>query len=362
MKLSVHFPYVHRDVDRHGNVRLYFRRAVGLAKVRLRARPGTTEFAIEYERAKSQDAARASVEERVRIERPKRGTLEWLCLSYINSSEFARLSASTQVTRRRILDACVAEAIAPLKPETFAQFPLDRLTAKALRVLRDRKASLPGAANDRVKALRAMFSWAIDHDIVDANPSLELKRIRYASTGHHAWSTSEIKQFEAHHPIGSKARLALALLLWTGLRRSDVVRIGKQHIKDEWFRIPLLKNSARSPMTVELPIASELADIIAASQVGDLTFLTTEYGKPFTAAGFGQWFRDRCDEAGLGHCAAHGLRKAGAVRAAENGATAHELMALFGWLSLAEAQRYTRSADRRALARNATKLLARENK
>jgi site-specific recombinase XerD len=86
------------------------------------------------------------------------------------------------------------------------------------------------------------------------------------------------------------------------------------------------------------------------------------YGKPFTAAGFSQWFRDVCDRAGLSHCAAHGLRKAGAVRAAENGATAHELMALFGWLSLAEAQRYTRSADRRALAKNAARLLARENK
>jgi hypothetical protein len=99
--------------------------------------------------------------------------------------------------------------------------------------------------------------------------------------------------------------------------------------------------------------------IIAASVTGARTFLVTEYGEPFTAAGFGAWFRARCDEAGLRHCSAHGLRKAGAARAAENGATPHELMAIFGWLRLKEAERYTAAVQRR-LARNATRLLTRE--
>jgi site-specific recombinase XerD len=108
-------------------------------------------------------------------------------------------------------------------------------------------------------------------------------------------------------------------------------------------------------------MAPELARIIDASTVGDLTFLVTKFGKPFTGAGFGGWFRERCNEAGLRNCSAHGLRKAGAARAAENGATAHELMALFGWLSLSEAQRYTKAADRRKLSKNATYLMARND-
>jgi len=95
----------------------------------------------------------------------------------------------------------------------------------------------------------------------------------------------------------------------------------------------------------------ELRRIINSTPSGHLNFLVTEFGKPFTAAGFGNWFRDRCDEAGLPvHCAAHGLRKAGAARAAEAGASAHELMAMFGWSTLAEAERYTRTADRRRMA------------
>jgi site-specific recombinase XerD len=362
MKLSIDFPFVHADVDRHGNERLYFRRRVGAPKIRLRSRPGTVEFAQEYEAAKLRGERKGVPPSEGRIERPAPQTFGWLCLKYVSSAEFLRLGTSTQQTRRRVLMSCISESIAPGSEKRFSEFPLEKVTVKALRVLRDRKAELPGAANDRVKVLRTMFSWALEHDCIESNPTVDLKRVRYASSGHHAWTTAEIDKFEARHPIGTKARLALALLMWTGIRRSDVVRVGKQHVKNGWLKLPLYKNSLRSPVTVELPVAPQLAQIISASPVGGLTFLVTEYGRPFTAAGFGQWFRDRCDEAGLSECSAHGLRKAGAVRAAENGATAHELMAMFGWLSLAEAQRYTRSADRRSLAKNAARLLSRENK
>lgn len=77
-----------------------------------------------------------------------------------------------------------------------------------------------------------------------------------------------------------------------------------------------------------------------------------QYGKPFTANGFGNKFRDWCDETGLSHCSAHGLRKAGATIAAENGATAHQLMSIFGWLTLKEAERYTREAERKRMGRH----------
>jgi len=85
--------------------------------------------------------------------------------------------------------------------------------------------------------------------------------------------------------------------------------------------------------------------------------LATEFGKPFTANGFGNWFRKRCNEAGLEHCTAHGLRKAGATIAAENGATEHQLMAIFGWESPKQAAIYTRKADRKRLAFDAMHLV-----
>ncbi len=104
----------------------------------------------------------------------------------------------------------------------------------------------------------------------------------------------------------------------------------------------------------DIPLLPELVGEMARHpQTDSLTFLTTSFGKPFTRNGFGGWFRERCNEAGLKHCTAHGLRKAAAVHHALNGATAPELMAWFGWRTIREAERYIEEANRIKLARNA---------
>ena len=99
-----------------------------------------------------------------------------------------------------------------------------------------------------------------------------------------------------------------------------------------------------------------LAATIAATKIGDLTFLVTERGTPMVKDSFGNWFRDACRAAGCPG-SAHGLRKAGATRAAENGATVNQLMALFGWKTEKMALLYTRKADRKRLASQAAPLL-----
>ena len=128
---------------------------------------------------------------------------------------------------------------------------------------------------------------------------------------------SQISQFEAHYPIGSKARLAFALLLYTAQRRSDVVRMGRKHVRGDVVDVRQQKTGKLMP----IPLHAELARIIAATLTAITpTFLMTAYGKPFTAAGFGGWFRERCDEAGLPkECTGHGLRKAACRRLAEAG-------------------------------------------
>jgi hypothetical protein len=87
-------------------------------------------------------------------------------------------------------------------------------------------------------------------------------------------------------------------------------------------------------------------------------FLVTDFGKPFTANGFGNWLRARCDEARLPECTAHGLGKAGATIAAENGATDRQLVALYDWTSEKQANTYTAAANRKRLAADAAKYLA----
>jgi integrase len=252
------------------------------------------------------------------------------------------------------------EPIAPGVKELFGDCPLSRFDAKAVRILRDRRADRPEAANNRVRRLRRIFKWAVDSDIegVTVNPARDVPLLRpVRAGGFPTWTVADIEKFEKRHPIGSKARLALALLSYTGVRRSDVVQLGKQHLRNGWLVFRQFKGRNLAPLTAEIPILRELQSVIDATNTGDLTFLVTERGQPFTASGFGNWFRDRCNEAALKGLSAHGMRKAAATRAAERGATAHQLMAIFGWRTIKQAEVYTRAAERKRLAGTAMHLL-----
>lgn len=355
--VTVKYRHVHEDVDRHGNVRLYFKRR-GQKKIRLREKPGTEAFAAEYKRALNGETEASTPA--IVLATP--GTWRWLCEQHFASGEFRQLEESTQAVRRGILEATFDEPREPGAKETFADCPISRMTTKAVVVLRDRKGTLFDAANNRVKAIHRVFSWALQQvpPLADSNPARDVPKLRGKGGGHHTWTINEVERYERRHPPGSKARLALALFLYTGQRRSDVVLLGRQHARNGWLRFTQYKNRRRSPVTLEIPILPVLQQELDAVPPGVLTYLVTEYRRPFTAKGFGSWFKARCREAGLPErCTAHGLRKAGAVRAAENGATAHQLMAIFGWKTLAEAERYTRKAEQKRMAGEAMPLLAR---
>jgi site-specific recombinase XerD len=348
--MKVNYPYLCSDRDRHGNVRIYYRRKG--RKVRLRATPGTTEFQLEYDAARGpREASRALPD-----------TYRGLVVRYINSAEFNALDASTQRQKRRVLESTCLEPFAPGSNKVMAECPLKSFGRQHVRMLRDRKAAHPEAARHRLKTLSQMFDWALENDIegVTANP---VKQVKYPKPstggGHHTWSVAEKERFEQRHPVGTKARLAFALMYYTGLRVSDIVRVGHEHLqRDGSIKIRLHKNRNRSPVVLQLPIIPELEAIMSASQIGLTAFLVTEFGKPFSAKGFGQWFRKRCDEAGLPQCTAHGLRKSGATIAAEKGATPHELNAMFGWMTLKQAEVYTKMAEQKCLAASGMRRLS----
>jgi len=238
------------------------------------------------------------------------------------------------------------------------------MTADAVEVLRDRKLAFPEAANSRMKAIRAVLKWAIRKKgpdgkaLVSHNPARDVPYLKSNNpSGYHTWTLEEVRQFEERHRIGTKARLALALLLFTGQRRSDITRLGRQHVRDGKITFTQFKGRNRRPKRLVLPVLPALQSVIDESSCGELTFLVNDLGRPFTDAGFGNKFREWCNQARLRHCTAHGLRKAGATIAANNGATAHQLMAIFGWETLRMEEAYTRAADQERLAEAAMHLL-----
>ena len=190
--------------------------------------------------------------------------------------------------------------------------------------------------------MRGLFRWAVDVEIAELDPTRDVKLLNVKTDGFHVWTDDEAARFEARWPIGTRERLAFDLLLFTGLRRGDAVRLGRQHIKDGVFRIKTEKNG----VVVEAPVLPPLARSVDAAPTGDLAFIAGERGKPMTKESFGNWFREACQSAGVPG-SAHGLRKAGATRAAENGATTTETQGdVQVGLTTTMPAHYTKTADR----------------
>lgn len=333
------------DTDRHGNVRLYYR-VKGKPKVRLREKPGTAAFLREYECAEKGipygEAPVTAASNKPVVAR----SFRWLCQQYFKRAA-STVTVDTMSRRRRILeDICLKHG----------DKPFELLERKHVTAIRDTRIDSPGAANNIVKAISALFAWAIEVGEARTNPCNGIKRLK-SGDGFHTWTLEEIEKYEAKHAPGSTARRALAVFMFTGLRLSDAAILGRQHINDGWIRIRPGKTRKSSGVEVNVPILPELSEELDRVPAGQLTFLVTEYGKPFSIKGLGNKMRDWCDEAGLPHCSAHGVRKAGASIAAENGATSDQLKAIFGWTTSQQADLYTRAARRKKLAGAGAKLL-----
>jgi integrase len=324
--------YVQQFPDRHGHPRFYFRRK-GFKRVALPGMPGSSEFMNVYAEA----LAAGEPEPPVGLRQIRPGTINALAVSYFNSRDFRKLAPSTQSGYRGIIDRLC---------EVDGDKPVAELKRKHIVIMMDRRSDQPESANGLLKMLRVLMKHAVDTGLRQDNPARDVPSIRVKSDGFHSWTEEEIEQFEATHPIGSRARLAFALLLYTGQRRSDVVKMGRQHVRDSSLHVKQAKTGAE----LWIPVTPQLQQIIDASPVNQMTFVITELGKPFTPLGFSNWFRKECDEAGLHHCSAHGLRKACARRLADAGCTQHEIAAITGHASLKEVVRYTKGADQRRLA------------
>ena len=196
------------------------------------------------------------------------------------------------------------------------------------------------------------LDFAVTINMVTENPTKDMKaKVPRKGEGFRPWGEEQIAIFRQHHALSTRARLAIELLLNTTQRRSDVVRMGPQHIRDGLLHV----RQSKTGQALALPIFPELQKAIDAmpSKGRHLTFLMTGSGKPFSPAGFTNWFREVCNEAGLRGFSAHGLRKAGCRRLAEAGCSVHEIAAWSGHRTLSEIADYTRSVEQGAMAREA---------
>src|SRR5262249_34131025 len=311
----------------------YFRRP-GFPRVPLKGLPWSPSFMAEYEKAMS--GARTAIG----AGRVKPGSVAAVIAEYFDSQQFfGSKSAGTQRMRRGILERFRS---------AYGDRPFALLPVEWIEALLDSKP--PHAARSWLVTLRSLCQFALKRGYVRADPTANIKQRAVKSDGFHTVTEDEIAKFEAHYPIGTKPRLAFALLLYTGQRRSDVIRMGRQHIRDGVLTVKQQKTGA----TLAIPVHPHLQAVLDATPSEHLTFLVTTTGKPYGGNAFSEQFRNWCNAARLPkHCTAHGLRKAACRRLAEAGCSGNEIMAISGHATLKELVRYTKDANQARLARNA---------
>ncbi|MDQ1079726.1 tyrosine-type recombinase/integrase [Pseudoroseomonas cervicalis] len=326
--------YVQRFVDRYGKARYYVRRP-GTKRAALPGQPGSPEFMAAYQAAMAAAPDKAPIGATLTVP----GSIDALAVDWYGSALFRQLASSTQAVYRRNLERIRAAHGHRLVADLDAQV-VRRLMAKQIET--------PAAANHVLRMLRLLMRHAIDLEWRPDDPTRGVRRFRERQEGARTWSEEDIARFEAHHPIGSRARLAMALLLYTGQRRSDVVKMGRQHLRGGSIFVRQQKTGAE----LLIPLHPELRRVLEATQGEHLTFLTTQAGASFASpTGFYNWFVEVTQAAGLPKgLSPHGLRKAAARRLAEAGCSAHQIAAITGHKTLSEVERYTRAVDQERLA------------
>jgi integrase len=324
--------YTHRKTNKLGKPFWYFRRA-GQKTVRLPGEPGSTSFMEAYADALG-DAPKLQLANYL----VKPGSMAALTHAWYASGDFKQLRDTTKVTYRGIMERFLA---------TYGENPVAKLERKHVAKIIGDMSDRPAAANNLLARLKQLCRFALENDWIKVDPTQGVRKVRYRVEGFYTWTESDAAKFVERHKPGSMAHLAFMLLSHTGVRRSDVVKLGKGNVRGDTLTLTQQKNG----VAVVIPLSAPLAETLG--KVTDrLIFLQSSHGKPFTAAGFGNWFHARCQEAALPGNSAHGLRKLIATRLAEAGCGENTISAILGWSNNKQASLYTKAANKERMARD----------
>jgi integrase len=326
-------PYLSHERNRHGSPVWYVR--VGGKRIRIRETYGTPEFDTAY-----QSALERARKEPHGPERGAAGSLQWLIDQYRDTAAWQQLSRAT----RRQRDNIFKQVIAASGNASYA-----RITKADIERGRERRGATPHQARHFVDTMRGLFRWAHKSQHIKHDPTAGVESPTRAKTeGVKPWNEEDVAAYEKRWPVGTRQRVWLDVLLYTGLRRGDATKLGRQHIR----RGTATLTTEKTGTVVSLPILMVLQRTLDAGPCGDLTFIVGAKGHPFTKESFGNAFAEAARLAGVKK-SCHGLRKIAATRCAENDATLPQMNAIFGWTGSRMALHYIEAANRKKMAADA---------
>ncbi|BBC74410.1 conserved hypothetical protein [Altererythrobacter sp. B11] len=319
--------YVTSFRDRHGKVRWRFRRK-GYATHYFKAPFGTKAFEQEYADCLSAEPPK------IGAGRIRPGSVADAIARYYSDNAFRDLRPSTQQVYRGVLERFRS---------TFGDDPIRALDAQRIARLMNAMRHKPHAAARLRKLLAQLFIIARREKLVPGtfDPVKDTRPPKADSEGYHRWTEAELTQFEDTHPLGTKPRLAFALLLYGAQRSGDVRFLTRTAIAEGRIRL----KQSKTTNSVDVPIIVPLSEALQAGPLGDVLVLESRTGTAFTAKGFYNLIKRACIAAGLPHCSAHGLRKSAARRCREAGCSDEEGMAITGHKTVREYRRYAGEAS-----------------
>lgn len=325
--------YVYNERNSSGTNRYYFRRSKEDKRIRLPDYSDPT-FDDEYHAALTGSKAHRKAKTGV-------NSLSWLIRQYRLTSEYAGFSDATRKQRDNIFKQ-IETAVGGK--------PYKSVTKKIIIGSRDKRSATPAQARNFLDAMRGLFRWAVDAELVKIDPTAGVKNPpRPKSPGFKIWTDSEVEAYRACWPLGTHERVWLEVVIGTGARRGDAVVMGRQHLKNGMIAIETQKEG----VWAYVPLLPATLEAIEAGPTGDLCFIVGKTGRTLTKESFGNMFRAACNAAGVTK-SAHGLRKYAATAYAEQGLSEGQLEAIFGWVrGSSMAAHYSKNAERQKLSLSA---------
>lgn len=328
---DVKLPYVDAQRDRNGRIKYFYFRRSGMRQ-RLPGEPGSVVFAETYEALLTATAERCSDPAQDRRQFAA-GTFGALTNDYLASATFKEKAASTQALYRQILDK--------LSTENGSK-PVRLLRRRHVRKIRDALSDTPGVANNVLRLLKIVLSFAVEEELIEVNPAARIKELKGGE--YRSWTDDECAKFEKRWGPGTMQRRAYAIALYTGQRRADQVAMTKAHRKNGYIQVSQGKTGEDLWIAEHSALAAELA----LGEQSHLSLLTTSKGKAFDPVYFGAWFADAIYEAGLpDDCVLHGLRKCAARKLAEAGCSEEEIKSVTGHRTSAMVAHYVKDANKK---------------
>ncbi|TCT34677.1 site-specific recombinase XerD [Martelella mediterranea] len=348
--MKVNYPGLVREELPSGNfrwrVRPEGRRNV---KIRIHCGPDDDDFQRQYLIARAGDKPQPIQKASDYAKARSIGWLVHLYFEFLEKRvEAGTTSIKTLKKKRNLLKRLTVD------PDKVMLIPQEKLIA-----MQDDMSATPAQAHAFIEAVAVMYDWAIKRKYISQNPARGIDRTYKKGNGATPWKAADVKAFFATHPAGSKAHIAMSVLLWTGCRIEDLTMLGRSHeCTIEGVEALRWTPKKKGSSEVVIPLLPPLKTATRESKVQGATYVLGRGGRPFASGdSMSAMFKRWCVTAGLPHLSAHGVRKGLAELLAELGCSQYEMMAILGHSEAKTSEVYTRRVQRWKLAVNAMERL-----